>query len=70
MKIGHQLLLSFDRGIERRGRFLEFIPAARVAKADNLALVNRQAVFLDGVTRPGTAIVDAIFKAEAVGHFD
>src|SRR5215203_3631073 len=46
----------------------ELVAAARVAEADNLALVERQAVAADRLARPGTDVVDAVLEAEPVGH--
>jgi hypothetical protein len=47
---------------------LELRPAARIAEADDLPLIERQAVLADRLAGPGTDAVDAIFKLEIVGQ--
>ena len=56
------------RGVEHRRRFLELVPAAGVAEADDLALVKRQTVRADRIAGPGAMRVDAILEAKVVRH--
>jgi hypothetical protein len=63
MQFGH-LLSTIDCGVERPSRGVKLVATAGIAEADDFALIKRQTVRADRLSRPGAVRVDALFEAK------
>jgi hypothetical protein len=61
-------MFTFNLRVECVGRRFELVAASRIAEADDLAAIERQAVRAYRLTGPRAAFVDAIFEAQVAGQ--